>query len=165
VRLNNLAVFLSDTDRLSEAEPLLRRAWRSSRCAHGPDHPLVAAGLNNLAGLLDRSERMSEAEPLYRQALAIEEASYGPDHPNVARDLNNLAELLRATGRLGEAAADVSASACNTGQVYTGDGSPTPDYRNCSRQFCRGTLRIGPNQSRNKSRVKSVLEDAHEPPS
>jgi tetratricopeptide (TPR) repeat protein len=94
---------LRATNRLSEAEPLFRRALAIAESWYGPDHPVVANRLNNLAGLLQATNRRSEAEPLYRRALAIDESSYGPDHPEVATGLNNLAELLRATNRLSEA--------------------------------------------------------------
>ena len=47
--LNNLAVLLKDTNRLEEAEPLMRRALDIWEKAYGPDHPQVATGLNNLA--------------------------------------------------------------------------------------------------------------------
>ena len=82
------------TNRLGEAEPLMRRALAIDEASYGPDHPDVAIDLNNLAQLLQATNRLGEAEPLMRRALAIDEASYGPDHPNVAIDLNNLASLL-----------------------------------------------------------------------
>ncbi|MFI5459990.1 MAG: tetratricopeptide repeat protein [Isosphaerales bacterium] len=102
-RLNNLAELLRTTNRLAEAEPLLRRALATSEASLGADHPLVATELNNLAVLLQATNRLTEAEPLFRRALAIDEAAYGRDHPDVARDLNNLAGLLRASNRLAEA--------------------------------------------------------------
>ena len=101
--LNNLARLLQDTNRLAEAEPLMRRALAISEASLGPDHPDVATGLNNLARLLKATNRLAEAEPLMRRALAISEASLGPDHPNVAIRLNNLAGLLQDTNRLAEA--------------------------------------------------------------
>ncbi len=101
--LNNLALLLSATNRLAEAEPLYRRALAIDEASYGPDHPKVALRLNNLAELLQCSNRLAEAEPLFRRALAIDEASYGPNHPRVAVDLNNLSELLRSTNRPAEA--------------------------------------------------------------
>jgi tetratricopeptide (TPR) repeat protein len=101
--LNNLAVLLQATNRLAEAEPLMRRALTIDEASYCPDHPEVARDLNNLAGLLTTTNRLAEAEPLMRRALAIDEASYGKDHPNVAIRLNNLAQLLKATNRLVEA--------------------------------------------------------------
>jgi tetratricopeptide (TPR) repeat protein len=101
--LNNLAQLLQATNRLAEAEPLIRRALGIDETAYGPDHPKVAIRLNNLALLLQDTNRLAEAEPLIRRALGIDEKAYGPDHPEVATDLNNLAHLLQATNRLSEA--------------------------------------------------------------
>ena len=98
--LNNLAALLKATNRLPEAEPLMRRALAIDEKSYGPEHPDVAIDLNNLAALLQATNRLPEAEPLMRRALTIDEKSYGPEHPDVAIDLNNLAALLQATNRL-----------------------------------------------------------------
>ena len=73
-RLNNLAVLLQDTNRLAEAEPLMRRALAIDEQSYGPDHPKVAIDLGNLAHLLQATNRLAEAEPLLRRALAIDES-------------------------------------------------------------------------------------------
>ena len=52
--LNNLAQLLKATNRLAEAEPLMRRALAIDEKSYGPDHPKVAIRLNNLAELLGR---------------------------------------------------------------------------------------------------------------
>ena len=101
--ISRLAQLLKATNRLAEAEPLMRRALAIDETSSGPEHPKVAIRLNNLAQLLKVTNRLAEAEPLYRRALAIDEKSLGPEHPNVATDLNNLALLLKATNRLAEA--------------------------------------------------------------
>ena len=101
--LNNLAALLQTTNRLSEAEPLMRRALVIDEKSFGPDSPKVATALNNLGQLLQATNRLSEAEPLYRRVIEISEKSLGPAHPNVATSLNNLAALLQATNRLSEA--------------------------------------------------------------
>ena len=93
-------MLLQDTNRLAEAEPLMRRALTIDEQSYGPEHPHVAIDLNNLARLLQATNRLTEAEPLMRRALTIDEQSYGPEHPDVAIDLNNLAHLLQATNRL-----------------------------------------------------------------
>jgi tetratricopeptide (TPR) repeat protein len=98
--LNNLAALLQDTNRLAEAEPLMRRALAIAEASYGSDHHNVATALNNLAQLLQATNRLAEAEALMRRTLAINEASYGNDHPEVATALNNLALLLQATNRL-----------------------------------------------------------------
>ena len=43
VHLNNLAGLLQDTNRLTEAEPLMRRALGIYEATFGPDHPTVAS--------------------------------------------------------------------------------------------------------------------------
>ncbi|MEM9481262.1 MAG: tetratricopeptide repeat protein [Verrucomicrobiota bacterium] len=103
--LNNLALLLQDTNRLKEAEPLMKEALDIDRASFGDQHPHVARNLNNLATLLKATNRLKEAEPLMKEALDIDRASFGNQHPNVAIDLNNLALLLKDTNRLKEAEA------------------------------------------------------------
>lgn len=45
--LHNLASLLQATNRLAEAEPLIRRALANDEQTFGPEHPKVAIGLNN----------------------------------------------------------------------------------------------------------------------
>ena len=92
IRFNNLAQLLGATNRFAEAEPLMRRALRSTK-NYGLDHPNVARDLNNLAQLLRTTNRLAEAEPLMRRALAILEMSRGRDHPNTVTVRNDLAAL------------------------------------------------------------------------
>jgi tetratricopeptide (TPR) repeat protein len=101
--MNELAQLLKATNRLAEAEPLMRRALAIDEQLYGLEHSKVAIRLNNLAQLLQYTNRLAEAEPLMRRALAIDERSFGPRHPDVATDLNNLAALLQATNRLADA--------------------------------------------------------------
>jgi tetratricopeptide (TPR) repeat protein len=101
--LHNLTQVLTATNRLTEAEPLIRRALAIDEKRYGPDHPEVALDLNSLALLLKDTNRLAEAEPLLRRALTIDEKRHGPDHPHVAIDLNNLAQLLHDKSQLTEA--------------------------------------------------------------
>ena len=78
---------LQDTNRLAEAEPLMRRALAIDEQSYGTDHPDVARDLNNLAQLLQATNRLAEAEPLMRRAVKIiqnfgEEIGY--EHPHAA---------------------------------------------------------------------------------
>ena len=100
---NELAQLLRYTNRLGEAEPLMRRALLIAEAALGDQHPNVAVCLNNLAMLLQDTNRIEEAEPLMRRALLIAEAALGEQHPNVAVCLNSLARVLQATNRIEEA--------------------------------------------------------------
>lgn len=52
VQLNNLALLLQDTNRLDEAEPLMRRAVEIFERSLVPDHPSTQAGRRNLEILL-----------------------------------------------------------------------------------------------------------------
>lgn len=103
VHLNNLAQLLKAINRLSEAEPLMRRALAIDEKNYGAEHPNVGIHLANLAQLLQATNRLNEAEPLMRRALSNAEKSYGGEHPYVASHLNNLAVLLQGTNRLSEA--------------------------------------------------------------
>ena len=100
---NELAQLLQRTNRLGEAEPLMRRALEINLAAFGEQHPGVAACLGNLASLLQDTNRFGEAEPLVRRALEIDVASFGEQHQTVAVRLNNLAQVLKNTNRIEEA--------------------------------------------------------------
>jgi tetratricopeptide (TPR) repeat protein len=96
-------MLLLATNRLAEAEPLMRRALAIDEASYGPNQPMVAIDLNKLASLLKATNRLADAQSLMQHALAIDEASYGNNHPKVAIRLNNLATLLQDTNRLAEA--------------------------------------------------------------
>ena len=90
---------LQATNRLAEAEPLLRRALAIDEQSYGAEHPNVAIRLNNLALLLQATNRLAEAEPLMRRALAIFVASLGADHPSsqtVAENYRLLREAMHS---------------------------------------------------------------------
>ena len=80
--LNELAKLLQATNRLAEAEPLMRRALAIDEQSYGAEHPNVARDLNNLALLLQATNRLAEAEPLARRAVEIFQKSLGDQHPN-----------------------------------------------------------------------------------
>jgi tetratricopeptide (TPR) repeat protein len=60
IDLNNLAQLLQATNRLGEAEPLLRRAFLIFKQSLGPEHPNTQTVLNNYAGLLGALGRSRE---------------------------------------------------------------------------------------------------------
>ncbi len=103
VSLNNLAQLLQETNRLAEAEPLMRAALAIDERHLGASHAATAVDLSNLARLLARMNCLNEAELLYRRALRIAEATLGANHPTVSLIINNLAMLLRDTNRGSEA--------------------------------------------------------------
>jgi len=101
VALNDLAALLKDTNRLAEAEPLLRRALAIDEHSFGPDHPDVAIDLNNLAMLLQATNRLAEAEPLLRRALSIfldSTRRTGYEHPYLRTAMGNYSSILETLG-------------------------------------------------------------------
>jgi hypothetical protein len=96
--LNNLAALLQATNRLGEAEPLMRRALAIDEASFGPEHPNVATDLNNLALLLQDTNRLGEAEPLMRRAVLVMARALGAEHPSTQTVLANYAGLVRARG-------------------------------------------------------------------
>jgi len=93
---------LTATNRLGEAEPLMRRALAIDEQSFGATHPEFARDLNNLAALLQATNRLAEAEPLMRQALAIVlefERRNGYEHPKQATASDNYEAMLRELGR------------------------------------------------------------------
>jgi hypothetical protein len=54
--LNNLGRLLQDTNRLTEAEPLMRRAVKIWEDSLGPEHPRSVTGRRNLELLLEEMQ-------------------------------------------------------------------------------------------------------------
>ena len=121
---NELAQLLQRTNRLGEAEPLMRRALEITVATLGEQHPTVAICLNSLAALLQATNRIEEAEPLMRRALEIDKAALGEQHPNVAIGLNNLAQVLQATNRI-EEAEPLMRRALEIDEIAFGEQHPT----------------------------------------
>ena len=100
VTLNELAVLYHARGRLSEAEPLYRRAlaiWEKL-----PERMELATLLSNLARLCLDQEKYDEVVALSKRALGISQ-SIAPNHPEVANSLNNLADVHAIQGRYAEA--------------------------------------------------------------
>jgi len=62
--LHEMATYLMDRVRYSEASSLFQRALRVREQFLGPEHPQVASTLNNLALLYDAQGKYAEAEPV-----------------------------------------------------------------------------------------------------
>jgi tetratricopeptide (TPR) repeat protein len=157
--LNNLALLLKATNRLSEAEPLYRRALAIDEASYGSEHPNVAIRLNNLASLLYATNRLSEAEPLMRRALAIDEASYGPEHPNVARDLNNLALLLQATNRLSDAE-PLSRRVLLIFLSFLRQGFQHPNLQAASENYTSVLVDMGLSEEEAQTKIAAIISEA-----
>jgi hypothetical protein len=90
---------LQATNRLAEAEPLMRRSLAIDEKSYGPEHPNVAIDLNNLAQLLKDTNRLEEAEPLMRRHLIIFlrfTRSTGHLHPHLKTAFGNYRIILEA---------------------------------------------------------------------
>ena len=96
--LNELAQLLKATNRLAEAEPLMRRALALDEQSYGAEHPYAARHLNNLAALLQATNRLADAEPLMRRCVAIfhqfgQKASH--EHPRMQTVQANYRAILQ----------------------------------------------------------------------
>jgi tetratricopeptide (TPR) repeat protein len=93
--LVNLALVLEATNRLTEAEPLIRAALAIHEQNVQTEDRVMVHPLNNLGTVMFQLGRLSEAEAFFRRALAIDE--------NSAESASNLASVLKANYRLTEA--------------------------------------------------------------
>ena len=84
-------MYLTDRDRFTEAEALLKEALQLREQALGAEHPQVATILQALGEVYDILHRDTEAASLLQQALSIREHTLGLDHPEVAESLMSLA--------------------------------------------------------------------------
>jgi tetratricopeptide (TPR) repeat protein len=78
--MNNLAMWLMESDDYAAAEPLLRQALDLSRKSLGTEHVDVAARMTLLAVLLLESEQFEQARQLATDAKAIYMNALGTDH-------------------------------------------------------------------------------------
>lgn len=145
------------TNRLAEAEQLMRRSLAIDEVAYGKDHPLVAIRLNNLAVFLQAMNRLTEAEALMRRALTIDEAHCGKDHPLVANCLNNLARLLQDTGRLSEA----EPLACRVVEILVNftraTGHPHPHLNVSLNNYGGLLMRMGDSEAKAREKIDNLL--------
>ena len=100
--MGSLAALLQTQGKLSEAEPLCRRALEGREQQLGARHPSTLTSVGNLAGLLEAQGKLAEAEPLCRRALEGCEQQLGAHHPDTLAAVHNLAGLLQAQGKLTE---------------------------------------------------------------
>ena len=130
-----MAILLQDTNRVEEAESLMRRALEIDEATFGEEHPIVAMHLNNLAMLLQDTNRFDEAEPLMRRALEIGLAAFGEKNPIVATNLNNLATLLQNTNRIEEAEPLMRRSLDILASFGRQTGHEHPDFQRANENF------------------------------
>ena len=97
--LNDLAVFYSDLDRISEAEELLTEAIEIRTALYGGEHPFVAVLLQNLGDAERRAENYPTAEALLVRALSIYTTAGRGFYRPASIAQNTLARVYRATDR------------------------------------------------------------------
>ena len=101
--LKALANILQNTDRIEEAESLMRQALEIDEKSFGPEHPDVADDLRELGVIQRNANRTEEAEALLRRSLAIEEKNFGPQDPRLIPTLTELALFLSINEQIAEA--------------------------------------------------------------
>ena len=72
VTRSNLASLYHYTNRLADAEAMMRSVSEHFEEFHDPQDPAGAAPLNNLAALFEATNRLPEAEALYRLSLELD---------------------------------------------------------------------------------------------
>ncbi len=121
--IDNLAVTLSMTGNLTEAEPLHLQAIAIRRDHPNPDLDALSLSLSNLGTFFHTKGRLDDAEPLLREALTIRRDTLHADHPTLATSLNNLGTLLKDRGNLAEAE-QMLTEALNIRRKTQGDKHP-----------------------------------------
>jgi tetratricopeptide (TPR) repeat protein len=82
IQLGKLAHSLMAANRISDAEPLLRRALQICSTALAPDHPMLADVLDGMATAALWQGRLEEAEELLKRVYAIREQRIAADDPS-----------------------------------------------------------------------------------
>jgi tetratricopeptide (TPR) repeat protein len=101
--LNNLAVLLYETNRFTEAEPLMRRALAIDEQSFGPEHPNVLGKWNNLSFILRNIGNAEMAEPIDRRVIGTTKKVFGDIHPLTIHRRNNLTLTLIMLDKMEEA--------------------------------------------------------------
>ncbi len=101
--LNEAAIYLWNSGRYAEAEPLCKRSLGIRKKALGEEHPAVADSHQCLGLLRHGQGRYTEAEQLYELSLGSYEKALGAEHPRIGIALSNLALLYCDLGRHAEA--------------------------------------------------------------
>ena len=89
--LNNLASLYVLTDRLSEAEKLLKESAEIYKTKFGSKHPLTASANQDLGNLFRMQARYPEAEQLLTASLNVNKQKMGVQHPRTVQNMEDLA--------------------------------------------------------------------------
>ncbi|MEM7482407.1 MAG: serine/threonine-protein kinase [Acidobacteriota bacterium] len=101
--LSTLGTAYRELGLYDQAAPLLQRAYRRRREAHGALHPKVVQDLDSLSALRYYQGDLLAAESLQRQVLDLRRQLYPAGHEEVVTSLNSLAVLLHTRSQLDEA--------------------------------------------------------------
>lgn len=100
---NNLAVVLSQTGRVDDAQVEYARSIELSTGLLGDRHPMTVKAKANRASLVARTGSREEGELALREALVAQTEVIGPEHPDTIATLFNLGRLLLKNGEPSEA--------------------------------------------------------------
>jgi eukaryotic-like serine/threonine-protein kinase len=93
-----LAMVLTNTGRLAEAEALRREVLAIQRRVYGDRHSLTVGAVNNLASVLFAQRRYREAGPMFDEVLALRRQLYAADNPRIALAASNASVTRLLTG-------------------------------------------------------------------
>ena len=100
---SNLASALVDTDRVCEAELMLRKLGEAQKCVLGSEHPDTLETAASLAMALTNQGKYAEAERIIRAMLGVHTRVRGAEHPNTLKAASHLATPLAGQGKFAEA--------------------------------------------------------------
>ena len=95
--------FYRDQGRLSEIEPVYKRALEIQEKYYGPTDDSLSVTLWSLAAVYEEEQKVEEALPLLRRAFQIKEKNLGADDPQSIFILEQYANTLQELGRTEEA--------------------------------------------------------------
>ncbi len=110
IAMNNLAVFLRETGRFDEAEPILREILDRRIATRGDRHPDTINSQNNVGFLLVGRQRYAEALPYLETAYRLGCEVLGETHPHTRLYGNNLGVVYSGLERFAEARPFLEAS-------------------------------------------------------
>ncbi|WP_258105081.1 CHAT domain-containing tetratricopeptide repeat protein [Marinoscillum sp. MHG1-6] len=96
--LNNLASLYFQTDRLEEAESLLKESLSIYKLKFGESHPLTASAMQDLGNLYRVTGRLDKAGELLSSALVTNKKRLGDKHPKTVQSMEDMALVLWKQG-------------------------------------------------------------------
>lgn len=122
--MSSFGSFLLETDRLDEAQVILRDVLDIDRRKRGADHTFVGNDLQNLGRLAFRRQDYAQAEKYCNEALSIYRArNLRPGHDLIAATLTMLGRTKLELGRAAEAEATLT-QAVQSWKLEYGEKSP-----------------------------------------